>query len=69
MLTGLQRRYVASNFKGNYIHKLPTMPQKGASGDSEDDSNDEGQSDVSLFFHVDDFEPHFATEFQRTYES
>jgi hypothetical protein len=48
MLTGLQRRYVASDLKGNYyIRKLPTMLQKGVSGDSEDDSNDEGLSDVS----------------------
>ena len=66
MLTELQRRYIASNFKGNYIHKLPTMLQKGGSGDSEDDSNDEGQSDVSLF-RIDNFKPHFAIEFQWTY--
>ena len=67
MLTGLQRRYVTSNFKGNYIHF--TMLQKGVSGDSEDDSNDEGHSDVSLLFHVDDFELYFSTELERTYES
>ena len=66
MLTGLQRRYVVSNFKGNYIHKLSTMLQKGRSENLKDDSNDEGQSDVSLF-HIDDFKPHFATEFQWTY--
>ena len=66
MLTGLQRRYVTSNFKGNYIYKLSTMLQKGGSGDLEDDSNNEGQSDVSLFY-IDDFKPHFATEFQWTY--
>lgn len=63
MLTGPQKRYVASNFKGNYIHKLPTTLQKGVSGDSENNSDDEGHSDVSTFFCVDDFKTHFATGF------
>jgi hypothetical protein len=49
---------------------LPIMLQKGVSRDSEDESDDGGQSDVSFFsFCIDGFKPHVTTDFYWAYKS
>ena len=37
--------------------------KKGVPGDSEDESDDGGQSDVSFFFCINSFKPYITTEF------
>ena len=57
---------VSSRVTKNLLH---TLLQKGVSGDSEEESDNGGESDVSFFFCVVGFEPHITTVFQWTYKS
>ena len=49
--------------------ELSTILQKDVSGDSEDDSDNEGQSDVSICFLVNNFSPHIILELKWAYEN